>query len=201
MIMVADVLIILLQLVWAGNNPAILSLFPITHQSANNQGETIVRGTYHNYNFAYSVRIPNGLVGFKPPPPLPQHGFGIDLSKQPKSYFWVDASYNALNWESFDEAISANLRYIEEDGTDVKLIRRSATTLGGLQAVRFVIQYKVRSTKERIVQEMVLAFRRSRSEVEMTYEIGLTAPEARYKQDREVIAQIQKSWRLSQVER
>src|SRR5947209_17398721 len=79
-------------------------------------GDIVVKGRYSNYDYAYSVRIPAGLTGFRAAAPAPNHGFGIELSEQPKSSIWVDASYNAAFWKNFDEAIQAHIRYINDGG-------------------------------------------------------------------------------------
>src|SRR3954471_20527913 len=75
-----------------------------------------VRGLYCNYDYAYSVVVPQGITAFRDPPPLPNHGIGIDISKSQQSYIWVDASYNAAEWSSFADAVSDNLGYLKNDG-------------------------------------------------------------------------------------
>jgi hypothetical protein len=162
--------------------------------------EVIVRGEYYNYDYAYSVLVPKGLTGFRPPAPMPNTGFGIDLSKHPKSYLWVNANYNALEWKTFDEAIEAHIGFIKEDrATKVRLIKKSPTSIGTLRAIRFVIRYKAKDTNESMMQEMVLAFRRNTRDADMTYVIGLIAPESRYGQDRKVLVHMQRSWKVRRL--
>ena len=55
-------------------------------------------GHYSNPNYMFAVTIPDGLVGHDVPPPLPQHGFGVVISLEPRRYFWFDSSANALEW-------------------------------------------------------------------------------------------------------
>jgi len=162
--------------------------------------EVAVRGKYYNYGYAYSVIVPTGLTGVRSPAPLPNHGFGISLSNRPKSYVWVDGSYNAIEWKTFDEAISSHIGFVKEDGgADVQLINKSLTILASLRAVRFIIQYKAKDSNETMVQEVVLAFRKNSRDANMTYEIGLVAPESRYEQDRKVLVQMQRTWKLRRL--
>jgi len=42
----------------------------------------------------------NGLVGYTSAAPAPYHGFGIVLSWEPRSYLYVDGSYNSLELKS-----------------------------------------------------------------------------------------------------
>src|SRR5947209_14876211 len=95
-------------------------------------GDIVVKGRYSNYDYAYSVRIPKGLTGFRAAAPAPNHGFGIALSEQPKSYVWVDASYNALFWKSFNDAIKAHIGYINDKGVNAKLVRKERSRIAGL---------------------------------------------------------------------
>src|SRR3954466_10856658 len=112
-----------------------------------------IEGRYANFNYAYSVLVPKGMVGVTSPAPLPQHGFGINLlnpssgswsekASWPNAYLWVDGSYKALMWNSFQDVIDEHLRWKQEKYHRVRLIRRDTTHLGRLPAVRFVTAYR-----------------------------------------------------------
>jgi hypothetical protein len=123
---------------------------------------------------------------------MPNHGFGIDLSKEDKAQVWIDASYNSLEWASFDDAINAELDYLKDkDVSDIKLVRRTSTRLPGLRAVRFVIDYKRSGLP--MVQEVILAFRNAN---DVVYTLGLRTTAVQYSEDRKVLNELQKTFRL-----
>lgn len=166
-----------------------------SQQSPEESIYTYERGLYSNYNFAYSVRIPKGLIGYRSPAPMPNHGFGIDLSQKEDSHVWVEANYNAGFWESFDDAIKFDLDVMnDKEISDLKLAQRTVTRLSGLRAVRYVIHYKRSGIP--MIQETVLAFRKENEDVEFVYTIGLVTLASRYSKDRKVVDELQKTFRL-----
>lgn len=170
--------------------------FDTSFNAQERDGLIHIKGRYSNYDYAYSVLIPKGLIGLMSPPPFPNHGFGIDLSKPQRSYLWVDASYgDAPEGKSFDDAIKDNLDFVKGDGvTDIVLSQKISTNLSRLRAVRFVIHYKASGIA--MVRETVLAFRKNGDDVAIVYSINLRTPTSRYSKDRRVIDELQKTWRL-----
>lgn len=160
-------------------------------------------GRYSNYDYAYSVVVPKGMIGFGAC--VTNHGFGINLLNPtskiwtnqdtfPKAYLFADASYNAGDWESFDDAIKENVSYLEGDkATDITLSGKTTTRLAGLRAVRFIARYRI--SGEIMVSDTVLAFRKEKHE-EIVYTISLTTPLSRYDKDKEALIEMQKTWRL-----
>lgn len=154
----------------------------------------VIKNRYSNYDYAYSVRVPKGLTGLRSPSPFPNHGFVIELSDQPKASLSVDASYNAAEWNSFDDAIKAHKDFFKrEAGGEVKLVTKAPTVLGGLSAIHFTMK---RDTE---VREVLLAFRKAAGEVGIVYEIVLTTPASRYNEDKHLIAELQRTWRLKSL--
>lgn len=157
----------------------------------------VVRGGYSNYDYGYSVRIPKGLTALQAPAPLPNHGFEIRLSDHPKADLSVSASYNAAEWSSFDDAINAHLGYFKNKvGGEVGIVARTAAVLGGLKAIRFTLKSKTSTANDPEVREVLLAFRKAPGEVGIVYEIALTTTTSRYNQDKHLLDDLQKSWRL-----
>lgn len=153
----------------------------------------VVKDGYSNYDYGYSVRIPKGLTALRAPAPLPNHGFEIHVSEHPKADLSVSASYNAAEWGSFDDAIDAHVGYFKNKvGGEVDIGARVSTVLGGLRAVRFTMKSKTSAE----VREVLLAFRKAPGEVGIVYEIVLTTPSSRYNQDKHLINDIQKTWRM-----
>jgi hypothetical protein len=158
---------------------------------------------YSNYEYAYKVRIPSGLVALSSPPPLPQHGFGIIMSQSPKAYLWVDGSYNALMLKSLDADLDQEIQWLEEEGaTDIDVIRREKTYLDKLSAVRLTVKYRSPAAEENRVQDLVVAFRTNKfDETEIVYTIGLIASESRYTKDSANFERLVKGWRTTNFPR
>jgi hypothetical protein len=164
-------------------------------------------GRYSNYDYAYSVQIPKGMIGFGSC--VTNHGFGIDLMNPtsrvwtergpegiyPHSYLYVDASYNGTDWQSLDEAFRALVVNPKDEGiTDVELVSRTPTNLSTLAAIRFVVRYT--KSGQPMMRDLVLAFR---GRDDIMYTIDLTSPVSRYEEDKKVLAWMQRTWRLQPV--
>ena len=114
------------------------------------EDNTTVEGRYSNFDYAYSVLVPKGMMGAMSPAPNPNHGFGIDLTHPtstswtlekgwPKAYLWVDASYDSAEYGSPSVVIKNSLESLQEKHSRVRLVSRNPTRLGSLRAVHFVI--------------------------------------------------------------
>ncbi|MBV9924670.1 MAG: hypothetical protein JOZ96_06465 [Acidobacteria bacterium] len=168
--------------------------------------DAVFEGRYENNVYGYSVEIPAGMVGLGARPPAPQHGFGIDLDAPrsiswvrgegfPKSYVYVDGSYNTLEWEHLDDAVESRLGFLREKGEDVRLLSRTPTRLGGLRAVRAVARYGVNGVE--MVSDETVAFGDGGSPV---YTLSLSTPLTKYEWDRQTLEAMLKSWRLQPAE-
>jgi len=158
----------------------------------------LVKNRYSNYDYAYSVRLPKGLTGLRSPSPFPNHGFAIQLSDEPKASISVDASYNAAEWSSFDDAIKFHKDSFEREvGGEIKIVAQAPAVLGGLRAIHFTMKPSVSKSTE--LREVVLAFREAPGEVGIVYEIVLTTPASRYDKDKHLIAELQRTWRLKSL--
>ena len=104
---------------------------------------TLVVGRYTNGDYGYAVTIPKNMAAFRTPPPAPNHGFGMNLSTMPDSYLWVDASYDVLEYPG--TIAEWKVQLLRERGASNATIRKqSKTNLGGLAAVRIVIDYELK---------------------------------------------------------
>jgi hypothetical protein len=166
----------------------------------------VFEGLYENNVYGYSVVIPAGMVGLGATPPAPQHGFGIDLGAPrsiswvrgagfPKSYIYADGSYNTLEWRRPDDAIDSQLAFLREKGENVRLLSRTATSLGGLRAVRAVALYEEHGVS--MVSDETAAFGEGGSPV---YTLSLSTPLTKYEWDRQTLEEMLKSWRLQPAE-
>jgi hypothetical protein len=168
--------------------------------------EAVFEGRYENHVYGYSVHVPAGMRGAGSTPPAPQHGFGIDLDHPrstawkdardfPKSYLYVDGSYNSLEWKRARDAANAHLGYLRDDGGKVRVLETTPASLGGLDAVRIVALYE--EGGEQMAYDAVFAFA---GEASIVYTLALTTPLSKYERDRRVLEEMRASWRLQPVE-
>lgn len=172
--------------------------------------DAVFEGRYENHVYGYSVQIPAGMRGAGATPPAPQHGFGIDLDNPrstawkdardfPKSYLYVDGSYNSVEWKRLEDAADAQVGYLREGGREVRVRGRKRTSLGGLPALRVVAQYEERG--RRMVYDAVFAFRvEEDGEASVVYTLALITPLSRYERDRPVLEEMRAAWHLQPVE-
>jgi hypothetical protein len=140
------------------------------------KGEIEVKGVYSNIDYAYSVKVPEGVIGFQAPPPSPNHGFGFPVEKT--GNLWVDASYDSLYWETPEVAAEASIGYLNEEAeSGVQEIERVTMRLGSLPALRLVIKYTDKSGTE-IAEILIRAIRKSKykDNVGIVYTIGARVP-------------------------
>jgi hypothetical protein len=160
----------------------------------------LVKNRYSNYDYAYSVRLPKGLTGLRSPSPFPNHGFAIQLSDEPKASISVDAGYNAAEWRSFDDAIKFHKDSFEREvGGEIKIVAQAPAVLGGLRAIHFTMKQRAATPGGSQLREVVIAFRKAPGEVGIVYEIVLTTPASRYRKDKHLIADLQRTWRLKSL--
>jgi hypothetical protein len=162
--------------------------------------DVIVVGRYTNFNYGYSVLVPEGMMGATSPAPLPQHGFGIDLTQPtttawtkqkdfPRAYLYVDGSYNSALLASLDDAVQESLKFLNEEYGNSRLLSKTPTRLGGLRAFRFVSSYD--KSGEEMIEDRIVAFRKKG---DIVYSIELTTPMSRYPREKSLVTQMQKSW-------
>lgn len=181
-----------------------------TRAVGTEERDAVFKGRYENYVYGYSVEIPDGMVGLGAPPPAPQHGFGIDLDDPrstgwirgpefPKSYVYVDGSYNSLEWERLDDAVNSHLSFVREKGHDVRVQVRQETRLGGLPAVRVMAYYEQDGLG--MVSDAVVAFGTDEDGgASVVYTLSLSTPRWKYERDRPVLEALMKGWCLQPVE-
>jgi hypothetical protein len=162
--------------------------------------DVVVKNRYSNYDYAYSVRIPKGLTGLQSPSPFPNHGFSIQLSEHPQADLSVSADYNAAEWSSFNDAISAHEDFFKRKVSgQVNMVAKVRAVLAGLRAIRFTMKSRTSTSNDPEVREVLLAFRKVAGEVGIVYEIVLTTLTSRYNKDKHLIAALQKTWRLESL--
>lgn len=150
------------------------------------------RGKYFNYEYGYSIKIPAGLTGYRSPAPMPNHGFGINLSKEDCAQVWVDGMYNSLEWGSLKEAANNEVKYLKANNiSDISLLRLTYSPLSHLHAARIVVAYNKSGLP--MIEDEFIAMRKER---DIVYTLQLRTTAARYSQDVEVLNQLEQSFRL-----
>lgn len=156
---------------------------------------TNYRGRYVNEVYGYSVEIPEGLVGVGAAPPAPNHGVSIVLSEEPEARIWIDGSYNSLFWSTLDEAAAAHVETAKRQASEVEVIGRSPTRLHNLTGTRITLRRKGGA----VIEDIVLALRKTKDEVGIVYSLSLSTPESRYTQDKEVFDRVVQSWQARRL--
>ncbi len=128
--------------------------------------ETLWRGRYSNEDYGFCVSLGNGVVGHGAHSPAPNHGIYLSLpdvgNVNPAAdaldrVVWVDAHYNVSDYRSLGSVTKYELGIASEGKTAFRIVQRKATTLGGLRAIAFAVDYE--GSHGRMVEQGVLALR------------------------------------------
>jgi hypothetical protein len=148
-------------------------------------------GTYRNYPYGYRVRIPRGLAAYGTPAPAPSHGAGIILSWEPRSYLFVDGTYNVLDFASLADAADQAEGFVREDALKVLNVVRRRARLGRYPALRITMRHTCGSGDVFVTDKFILLKR------DIVYTVTLIAPESRYRSDRTVLEAMAQSFELT----
>jgi hypothetical protein len=165
--------------------------------------EFCVEGRYANFDYAYSVLVPKGMMAARNGI-ASNHGFGVDLlhptsvswvkeRDSPKASLWADASYDSAEIGTPDGEIKESLKWLREKYAQVRLISKAPTRLGPLRAMRFVIAYE--EGGEAMIEDQVVAFRSQLGDDSgIIYSIDLRTLASRYDRDKQAVVEMQRSW-------
>lgn len=159
-------------------------------------GEVLYRGEYCNYDYAYRVLLPTGVVAHGSMPPSPNHGFGI-LPAEPSAsraigaeeespYLYAGAEYPSyVDSPSLDSIVRANLRWLTKK--DTREVKRAYIRLAGIPAVRLAL------AGDATTKLVVIAYRR---DADVVYTVGLTTIPERLTVDEVLFNNIVTGFRL-----
>jgi hypothetical protein len=128
--------------------------------------ETLWRGRYSNEDYGFYVSLGDGVVGHGTHSPAPNHGIYLSLpdvgNVNPAAdaldrVVWVDAHYNVSDYRSLGSVTKYELSVASEGKTAFHTVQRKATTLGGLRAIAFTVEYE--GPHGHMVERSVLALR------------------------------------------
>src|SRR5712692_6823838 len=151
------------------------------------------RGRYFNYASWYSVRIPRGLVGYDGRDQGRHNGFAVRIGKDSQSVVFVSGDPNSVEYNTPREDADSYREYMEQKGRRIESQSITDARLDGLNAVRLVIFYTCPESKAHRVYSSIIALSHDKSSV---YEIALYSPATRYENDRAVLDQFIKSWKI-----
>lgn len=151
------------------------------------------RGLYVNRVYKYAVIIPKGLVAYDGRDEANHQGFGLALAEPVKSYIFVGAEQNSLEYEAPRGAATQMLQWMLQDGKRVESETISESYLGTLNAVRLEAKYDCPGAMDQYVRLSIVALSPDR---QFIYELELYSPADRYESDRAVLDQILRSWKL-----
>jgi hypothetical protein len=145
-------------------------------------------GIYRNNNYDYTVLLPEGITAYNTPPPSPQHGFVVVLSKDPAAYIGVDSSYNSAEFETVTEGLKAHLGYIQSEAKVVDYQFHSIF-LGNLRGIELTVTYLCPGERKR-VEIYVATLQRS-----LWDQFTLATTPSRARDDLKVLYAIVQKWR------
>ncbi len=152
------------------------------------------KGSYSNENYLYSIALPKGISCCQDLPPSAVHGCGITLPRGSK--LWVAGSYNAMDYNSADDALRSTIGSNLVVGTTLTVLRHEPTKLGGFEAERLTLRTKRRGEAETKVKDLVMAMAsREGGRGEVVYTIGFEGPETEYSMYEKIFSQIVASWK------
>jgi hypothetical protein len=136
------------------------------HHWEETETETLWRGRHSNCDYGFYVSLGNGVVGHGTHSPAPNHGIYLSLpdvgNVHPATdaldrFVWVDAHYNVSDYRSLESVTKYELGVASEGKTAFRVVQRKPTTLGGLRAIAFTVDYEAHH--RRVVEQRVLALR------------------------------------------
>jgi hypothetical protein len=101
-------------------------------------GEVVVRGTYTNADYGYSVVIPERMKATRMSAPAPQHGIVINLDH---AALWVNAEYNSLA-----RSLDGLAQTVVDDwfpGDEFRMKTNTPLSLAGLPALDVVLERRL----------------------------------------------------------
>ena len=156
-------------------------------------------GEYTNPNYGFSVHIPDGLVGHSSPAPMPQHGFGVILSWEPRAYIFFDGSYtietDASATPSVDQVQAQALGWLRGESARIISVHQTHTRLGSLPARRHVVYRSCENRSDVFVVDEVIALRGG-----ITFTAALLSVRQRYSNDRRIFERFLRTWRLAKID-
>jgi hypothetical protein len=97
---------------------------------------------------------------------LPDVGRTTDASIDEERFVWVDASYNTLDDQSLEAAVSDEEHLTEERTGTSRIVERKPTKLAGLRAILFKVEYS--TPKGTVLEETIIAVRSG-----VVYKVGM----------------------------
>ncbi len=177
---------------------SLLFAFPLgaQHRWEETASETIWRERYTNCDYGYYVSLPDGVVAHGTHSPAPNHGFYVSLPDVGNSSphddhgrsIWVYAHYNVSDYHSLESVVKYEMRWTSEKPA-LRVVQRKDSTLGGVPAVSFIVQYEGRHGS--VTEQRIIALRSG-----VVYTVALRSLDENIAADREQFDKIRKGFTL-----
>ena len=151
---------------------------------------------YRNYEFGFSLNIPHDLVGYAQAPPAPDHGVGILLSQEPRSYMYVGADWSSSEYESLVSAKRDHLEWIKKDSQAVISVKDLTASPRLFKSIRFLVRYTCPNSKLIYVYDETIALREHEG---IHYSFLLLTTDDRYPGDKRTLEKILRGWTMDPI--
>jgi hypothetical protein len=155
---------------------------------------------YANAEYGFAFTVPAGVDVVKADASAPDHGVRMNLTPEGRSFAWVDGSYNALDWQSDDDVVAANLDYLKDDGaTDIAVAHRAKTQLGALPALDLLVNYTDARHRPSVLRVVVAIRKPAKGDApDIVYTVGMQTAQDRAAADAKVFDAIVASFRTAE---
>ena len=137
---------------------------------------------YVNGDYAFSVKIPPGIVGARDDYQAPNHGFIIKFSS-PDDYILVDGSHDVADFEG--PSIPTGVIILEE--------QKDITEISGVAAARYKMKVKNPDTGEIFIHKQISTRKGTGYKI---YTVRMKVPEARYEERLEIFNSILSTFKI-----
>jgi len=154
---------------------------------------------WFNTGWGFGLQVPDGLAGCN----LEMHDTIIPLgSRREDRLITTSGYYNAGCSSTVAEWVDSlvNVDPNDPQRSDVRIIRRQMTRLGGQDAERVVYRYRDKGSNREMTEDVVTAFSRKQQSAnfcekaaESVFSLTLTTPTVSYRQDLRVFERVIKS--------
>lgn len=160
------------------------------------------RGSYKDSDYGFEITVPVGLHGCpNSPVGMSDHGVMIPVAKGGGA-IEAYAAYNVLFWQTPNEAADGIIKWAAMGAVPGSVTVRSRVrgVLGGLPAIRLVVQYERARDHLLWTEDATVALRATKSQAtsgapDLLYIVDLDTPATEYRAERAPLEAVLHSWK------
>ncbi len=149
------------------------------------------RGRYTNLEYEYSVMIPKGFTAYDGREEARHNGFVLPLASE--SVIFVSGDPNSVEYNTPREAATREVEFLRQQGKKIESETITDAHLESLDAVHLLVTYSCSGSPDRHTKSSVMALSNDKS---YFYEVSLRDSADRYENDRALLDQLTKSWKI-----